>query len=269
MARARSIKPGFFKNETLSELKPHSRLLFAGLWTLADKAGRLEDRPKRIKAELFPYETLDVNELLQELADAGFIVRYVTGQALYIAIPTWDKHQNPHVKEAASTIPAPGENSASTGKSDAKTPSSLTPCNLNPVPCNGTLVPEACVNGNGNGYHPSTELWDWFLSTYPGEVNEDNDCRILVSVIESADDEARLRANLPLWIECERWETPRYIPKAENFLSKRQFRNPPRDAPKPSAPPPVRDALGWTEAELKIAKANFGDDWIPFKRDLT
>ena len=52
MARARNIKPGFFDNETLGELPALTRLLFIGLWCLADREGRLQDRPKRIKKEL-------------------------------------------------------------------------------------------------------------------------------------------------------------------------------------------------------------------------
>ena len=51
MARARNIKPGFFLNEELGVLPPLVRILFAGLWCIADRDGRLEDRPKRIKME--------------------------------------------------------------------------------------------------------------------------------------------------------------------------------------------------------------------------
>jgi hypothetical protein len=32
------------------------RLLFTGLWCLADREGRLEDRPAEIKAEIFSYD---------------------------------------------------------------------------------------------------------------------------------------------------------------------------------------------------------------------
>ena len=56
MARARNIKPGFFRNSDLVELPMDARLLFIGLWTLADRMGRLEDRPKQIKMEIFPAE---------------------------------------------------------------------------------------------------------------------------------------------------------------------------------------------------------------------
>ena len=39
MSRSRNIKPGFFKNEHLAECQPLARLLFIGLWTLADREG--------------------------------------------------------------------------------------------------------------------------------------------------------------------------------------------------------------------------------------
>lgn len=109
MSRSRNIKPGFFKNELLAECSPLARLLFAGLWCVADREGRLEDRPKRLKIECLPYDDCDIDALLNELASRGFIVRYVVEGAGFIAIPEFLKHQRPHMKEAASTIPAPNE----------------------------------------------------------------------------------------------------------------------------------------------------------------
>lgn len=114
MARARNIKPGFFTHDGLAELSPLARLLFIGLWTVADRAGRIEDRPKRIKAEVMPYDDDDVDAMLQALHDAGFILRYRVGEVAAIQIVKWDKHQNPHMKEAESTIPAPCEHRADT-----------------------------------------------------------------------------------------------------------------------------------------------------------
>ena len=52
--RARNLKPGFFKNECLLSLSPLHRLLFAGLWCMADRNGILEDRPAKIKIEVKP-----------------------------------------------------------------------------------------------------------------------------------------------------------------------------------------------------------------------
>ena len=107
MARARNIKPGFFKNEFLAEMSAETRLLFIGLWTLADREGRLEDRPKRIKAELFAFDMFDVDSMLNRLQDDGFVVRYeVEGQKL-IEVCNFVKHQDPHYREKASELPPP------------------------------------------------------------------------------------------------------------------------------------------------------------------
>lgn len=108
MARARNLKPGFFKNEDLAECCFEARLCFAGLWTLADREGRLEDRPKRIKGELFAFDSLDVEPLLAELARHRFILRYIAadGRALIQVLKFLD-HQNPHHREPPSDLPPP------------------------------------------------------------------------------------------------------------------------------------------------------------------
>lgn len=107
MARSRNIKPGFFINDELAECEPLARLLFAGLWCIADREGRLEDRPKRIKAEILPYDDCDVDKFLNDLQEHGFIIRYEVDGNQYIQITNFKKHQNPHIKEAASIIPPP------------------------------------------------------------------------------------------------------------------------------------------------------------------
>lgn len=107
MARARNIKPGFFKNEILGEQDPAIRLLFIGLWTLADREGRLEDRPKRIKGELFPFDSFDIDPMLNQLQTDKFLVRYEVEGLRYLQIVNFVKHQDPHYKEKASEIPSP------------------------------------------------------------------------------------------------------------------------------------------------------------------
>ena len=107
MARSRNIKPGFFVNDRLAECEPLARLMFIGLWTIADREGRLDYRPKKIKVETLPYDDCDAEKLLGQLEKAGFIVVYESQGIKYIQILNFNKHQNPHQKEQASTIPAP------------------------------------------------------------------------------------------------------------------------------------------------------------------
>jgi len=108
MPRSRNVKPGLFKNEILGEADPLITILFIGLWCLADKAGRLEDRPKRIKAEIFPYrEEPDINGYLTELERMGFLTRYEVAGERYIEVKNFSKHQSPHKTEKDSEIPEP------------------------------------------------------------------------------------------------------------------------------------------------------------------
>lgn len=105
MARARNIKPGLFSNELLVELPAFDRLAFIGLWCLADREGRLEDRVKRIKIELFPCDDYDVDAGLARLAAAGFITRYKVAGFSVIEIVNFQKHQSPHGTEKDSALP--------------------------------------------------------------------------------------------------------------------------------------------------------------------
>lgn len=150
MARARNIKPGFFKNEDLAECSLAARLCFAGLWTLADREGRLEDRPKRIKAELFPFDAFEVEPLLAELARFGFVERYVVDDGKFIQVAKFTEHQTPHYSEKPSVIKpptlqentphidpkesksTPGAKAASRGGHNPLNPDSLNPDSLNP-----------------------------------------------------------------------------------------------------------------------------------------
>lgn len=109
MARTRSIKPSFFKNEYLAECEPMARLLFVGLWTLADSTGRMEFRPLRIKAEIFPYDNCDILGLLKQLADKGFVRAYESGDVKVLEIPTFGEHQRCHPDERDEGLPPPDE----------------------------------------------------------------------------------------------------------------------------------------------------------------
>lgn len=103
------MKPSFFTHEVLAELSPLHRILFQGLWCHADREGALEDRPRLLKTVILPYDECDIDQMLGDLADRGFIVRYETDGRRLVWIPQFDKHQKPHRREAPSELPKPTE----------------------------------------------------------------------------------------------------------------------------------------------------------------
>jgi len=107
--RIRNVLPEFYKDDRLAELPPLARILYLGLHGLADRCGRLEDRPIRIKAEVLPYDEANVGELLCALAEAGCILRYATSAGRWIALPNFEaeQHINSYEKKTESRIPAP------------------------------------------------------------------------------------------------------------------------------------------------------------------
>lgn len=107
MARARNIKPGFFQDDKLGEISPLARLLFIGLWTIADFKGCLEYRPKMLKVQILPYDECDIDALSKTLEQNRFIRMYSVEEKTYIKIVNFERHQNPHKneKDAGSNIP--------------------------------------------------------------------------------------------------------------------------------------------------------------------
>lgn len=108
MARIRSIKPTFWKSRSVRKLTDREKLVWVGLWNIADDVGRLMDEPSLIAGELWAlaYTDEQVDEALSGLASHGRIVRYVVEGEGFIQITGWDEHQkisNP----TASTIPEP------------------------------------------------------------------------------------------------------------------------------------------------------------------
>jgi hypothetical protein len=148
--RARNLKPSLFRNELLAVADPLFTVLFQGLWCLADRAGRLEDRPAKIHLEVNPgraFETTTAS--LTWLSDNGFIVRYEVDGKKLIQVVNFAKHQNPHCKEPHSTIPAPDGYCAS-------------PVQAGLIPDSGFLTPDS----PNPALHASlpTETWDEWIA---------------------------------------------------------------------------------------------------------
>lgn len=129
MARIRTIKPSFFTSEDVTAQTPLARLLFVGLFTEADRDGRVEDRPRTLKMRLLPEDDVDVDALLWSLVDGGLIRRYEANGVHVIQVSGFEKHQRPHPKEPLSTLAAEGHDRR---KTDKKTASNVSP-SVHPV----------------------------------------------------------------------------------------------------------------------------------------
>jgi hypothetical protein len=96
VARIRSIKPEFFLSEDVAALPLRARLLWIGLWTHCDDAGRTKDNARLIKGAVWPLDNVslaDIEDDLATLADHGRIVRYEVGGRRYLEVTNWSEHQ--------------------------------------------------------------------------------------------------------------------------------------------------------------------------------
>lgn len=148
--RARNIKPSLFKNEVLGTADPLLTILFEGLWCEADRDGRLEDRPLRLKAEVLPYRNdANVDAMLDWLSEYGFIARYEANGLKVIQVLKFSDHQRPHNNEVESVLPSmeaikhnQGKKRAQPRKKALRSDSpSLIPSSL--IPDSGSLIPDS------------------------------------------------------------------------------------------------------------------------------
>lgn len=75
MSRIRTIKPEFWRNESLSEVSAEAALLAIGLLNYADDEGYFNANPKLIQADIFPLRELygSPTTLITELSFIGYI----------------------------------------------------------------------------------------------------------------------------------------------------------------------------------------------------
>jgi hypothetical protein len=109
MARIRTLKPEYWTDEKLGPLPPLDRLVFLGLISQADDAGRRIDSVKLLDGLLFPYTDDTCGPSLDVLDELGRVQRYAdeSGRRL-LQVVGWAEHQK--VKNpSAYVFPPPPE----------------------------------------------------------------------------------------------------------------------------------------------------------------
>ena len=93
----RMISPEIWRNEKVGSLPDTGRLLFIGIFSNADDAGRLKASPRYLRALIFPYDNEktdgQVEELLDRCAALGLIRLYSANGCRLLDIPGWAEHQ--------------------------------------------------------------------------------------------------------------------------------------------------------------------------------
>jgi hypothetical protein len=207
MARIRTIKPEFFIDEDIAEMPPLCRIVFQGLWCQSDREGRLEDRPKRLKAQLMPHDDVDMNEMLDTIEKHGFIARYEVGGRRLIQVRTFRKHQYPNKKEPPSTIPAPCEHETECVQTGEGTP--------------GMDLGNGSGEGNGS---PSPaddgtleESFDRFWDAYPRKDAKQAAQKAWRKLKPDADLVATIVAAVER--QAKGWKDPQFIPLPASWLN--------------------------------------------------
>lgn len=110
------IDPEFWLDEGVAELSAFARLLYIGIWGLCDdNYATFPNRPKWIKAQVFPYDDVNTPQLLTELSEKGKIVLFTADDGEeYFYIKNFFKYQRvekpskpkyPQFKENSRVVP--------------------------------------------------------------------------------------------------------------------------------------------------------------------
>jgi hypothetical protein len=157
--RIRSLHPTQWTDEEFVTLTPMARLLALGLRNEADDQGIFEWKPTTLKMRLLPADSVDMDKLLAELADARQVCRFELDGRSYGAIRNFKKYQKPKRPRNDHTLPpelrdyvdppkeprgggghaGPGNGAGQRGPKEANRPTSSDSMSANPPPSSDSM----------------------------------------------------------------------------------------------------------------------------------
>jgi len=211
--RARNIKPAFFLNEDLAEVDAFTRLLFIGLWCFADRNGRFEWKPKKIKAAIFPYDNIKIEGMLSKLT----MLKFITCHNNIGYVLCFTKHQNPHPHEAKSILPPLPENIEQNQCHDMT---------LNVAKCNAdSLIPDSLIPDS----KPLSEYSDDFLSFWKEYPNKTGKGKAYERWCKRSPPIDRVLQSLS-WQKLSRKWIGGFVPNPETYLNQKRWEDEPEEA---------------------------------------
>lgn len=229
MPRKRMIDPNIWESEDFATLSVLGKLLFIGLFSLADDEGRGKANPIYLRSKLFPYEadkvrTTDVENALSEIARSMSVVFYAHNDSKYYALTNWDKWQKIE-KPSPSNIPAPTDSDTIRGTFADESGNSR-----------GVITAEGSPNKNKNknknmntnintrgvqGGEYFTDFWD----AYPKKTAKQDAERAWNKLHPSKDladkiiEDVNVRKNSADWLK----DGGQFIPYPATYLNKRRW----------------------------------------------
>jgi hypothetical protein len=191
----------------------------------------------RIKAEVFPYEDVDIEALLRDLASKRngnkqpeFLIRYSRPEGKFIQIVNFQKHQNPHVNEKPSTLPAPEPSDTSTVQVQKKhsttrasslTPSSLTPSSLTDDSRESKDSPAAGARRAPEIVYPDDFTAFW--KAYPRKIDKGEAFKAWDKIRPPRPAVETLLASVASLMRTRQWldKNGQYIPNPATWLNRR------------------------------------------------
>lgn len=259
--RSRTIRPGFFDDFALGRLPHGARLLFIGLWCVADREGRILDLPRRIAAEVYPHDgegiEADVAIWIAELEMAGVITRYQIDGQKCIHVNNFARFQKCHPNEAESRLPPPPDFGITKGapkvyqrftNGEPLVSPKVNQCQTKGEPLVSPKVDQcqrtSTSTSTSTSINPPTPLAgghtpptdsdtriNALADTYPTTAGRQQGIRAICEIVsESANPEtalAGMEAHWPAWCEFLGERDAQYRPRLDRFVRSNDWMHPP------------------------------------------
>ena len=108
MARKRMIDPEFWLDEDITKLDYVARLFYIGTWNFSDDYAVIENSPKKLKAQIFPYDEVDVVPIIESLVKMKKYIPFEADEKKYLFIKNFLKYQRVD-KPSINRNPSPSQ----------------------------------------------------------------------------------------------------------------------------------------------------------------
>ena len=203
----RIIKESICTSEDIARLSRDAEILFYRLIVNADDYGRYFGNPSIVKGNCFPLRSdaiasEQVNAWLDELHDAGLLIRYEAEGRQYIQFCKWDKHQT--IRARKSKFPSPASNCKQMQADASK-------CPRNPIQSNPIRI-----QSESNPNDDDEDDFDTFWDAYPKKSGDIRQAYFeYLGAIQSGATEAEILEAVKRQSEVK---DARYFPSAEKWL---------------------------------------------------